>query len=153
MNKILCATDGSPASTEAVELAVELAKDNDAHLFVIYVVPAFDVIPMSGLGLGGAVPREPTGSDYEVLEDARDIAERDGLFGVTTELLRGRAADEIVAYADNIRADVIVIGSRGHGTFASALLGSVSREVISQSRRPVTLVRARAQTTAGLVAA
>jgi nucleotide-binding universal stress UspA family protein len=50
--------------------------------------------------------------------------------------------DEIVSYADTIDADLIVIGSRGHGAFLNALLGSVSRGVLHEARRPVLVVRA-----------
>ena len=58
-----------------------------------------------------------------------------------TQMLRGETVDELVAYADTIDADLIVVGSRGHGTIASALLGSVSRGVLSEARRPVLIVR------------
>jgi nucleotide-binding universal stress UspA family protein len=56
-------------------------------------------------------------------------------------LLRGEAVDEIVAFADVIDADLIVVGSRGHGTVASAVLGSVSRGVLREARRPVLVAR------------
>jgi nucleotide-binding universal stress UspA family protein len=57
-----------------------------------------------------------------------------------TELLVGNPADEIVAYADSKDVDMIVIGSRGHGAIASALLGSVSHAVLHEARRPVLVV-------------
>jgi nucleotide-binding universal stress UspA family protein len=59
----------------------------------------------------------------------------------TTKLLRGDTVDEIVAYADNLDVDLIVVGSRGHGALAGALLGSVSRGVLSESKRPVAVIR------------
>jgi nucleotide-binding universal stress UspA family protein len=46
-----------------------------------------------------------------------------------------------VAYADSIDADMIVVGSRGHGRLASALLGSVSRAILREARRPVLVIR------------
>ncbi len=64
----------------------------------------------------------------------------------TTHLLVGDAAREIAAYADSQDADMIVVGSRGHGAIASALLGSVSRGVLRESKRPVLVVRGRAAT-------
>jgi len=59
-------------------------------------------------------------------------------------LLRGDTVDEIVAYADSHDVDLIVVGSRGHGGLASALLGSVSRGILGESKRPVLIVRAAA---------
>jgi nucleotide-binding universal stress UspA family protein len=72
------------------------------------------------------------------------MAERLAVFGVVVGialLLQGHPADEIVAYADSIGADMIVVGSRGPRGVASPLLGSVSRDVLTESRRPVLVVR------------
>ena len=57
-------------------------------------------------------------------------------------LLRGDTVDEIVAFADSHDVDLIVVGSRGRGAIAGALLGSVSRGILGESKRPVLIVRA-----------
>jgi nucleotide-binding universal stress UspA family protein len=87
-----------------------------------------------------ALPHEPTQHDRACLDDALRRAEELGV-DAKTRLLAGQPADEIVAYADSIDADLVVVGSRGHGAVASALLGSVSRGVLHESRRPVLVVR------------
>jgi nucleotide-binding universal stress UspA family protein len=143
MNRILIATDGSPSADEAVHFGLELAADQDANVTFVHVVPALDVVPMSGFGLTGAVQHELTERDTEVLEDAFARAEEADVTACT-RLLRGDPTDEIVAYADSIDADLIVVGSRGHGTVASALIGSVSGGVLREARRPVLVVRGAA---------
>jgi nucleotide-binding universal stress UspA family protein len=151
MKKILIATDGSASSAEAVQFGVELAEENDAEAIFVHVAPAADILPMANYGLGGVLPRVPhevTEYDRISLEDAEQIAVEHGL-RASTRLLVGDAVDEIVACADTEDADMIVIGSRGHGALASALLGSVSRGVLSESKRPVMIVRGQAAVAAG----
>ncbi len=56
-------------------------------------------------------------------------------------MLRGRAASAIVDDARDFGADLLVVGSRGHGTIASLLLGSVSSEVVDHASCPVLVAR------------
>lgn len=151
--KILVATDGSPPSAEAIEFGLELAAEHDAALIFVHVAPATDVLPMAASsGMAGGVPRVPhevTDHDRASLEDAEQTATEHGV-RATTKLLVGNTVDEIVAYADNQAVDMIVVGSRGHGTLASTLLGSVSRGVLSESKRPVIIVRGQAAALAGV---
>jgi nucleotide-binding universal stress UspA family protein len=69
-----------------------------------------------------------------------ELAEEHGL-SARSRLLVGDAAKKIVEYADLIDADLIVVGSRGHGAISSALLGSVSRGILHAATRPVLIVR------------
>jgi nucleotide-binding universal stress UspA family protein len=143
MNRILVATDGSASSSEAVELGVELAAEHMSELIFVHVVPALDVVPSTVFAIGGAFPHKPSRYDRELLEDAAVLAASHGVVA-TTALLAGDTVDEIVAFADSHDVDVIVVGSRGHGTLATTVLGSVSRGVLRETKRPVLVVRAAA---------
>ena len=141
MNRILIATDGSPAARHAVDVGLELAKHEGAAVAVVHVAPLTDLTSMNGFGLVGHVPYEPTPSDSAMLDEVVDAAERAEV-PVISKLLRGEAVAEILSEADSLDVDLIVVGSRGHGALASALLGSVSRGVLTRSKRPVLVVRA-----------
>jgi nucleotide-binding universal stress UspA family protein len=140
VKRILIATDGSPPAREALELGLELAAEQSAEAVVVHVVPLLDVVPTTGFGTIGALPHTPSTSDRAPLDEASMLAAAKG-FGVQTELLTGNPVDEIVAYADTIDADLIVVGSSGHGALASAVLGSVSQGVLHEARRPVLVFR------------
>lgn len=142
MEKILVATDGSQSSAEAVALAAELASEHAAELRIVHVVPILDVVPSVGFGaITAAFPHEVSAHDRELLDDALAVATAQGV-AATTEILRGDTVDEIVACADSHNVDLLVVGSRGHGAIASSLLGSVSRGVLGETKRPVLVVRA-----------
>jgi nucleotide-binding universal stress UspA family protein len=142
MRRILIATDGSPASEEAVHVGIEYAVTEAAEEIVfVHVVPAIDGM-FNGFGPGGALPHDIDDDDRAPLEEAQAEAEKRGVTS-RAKLLNGAdsTAGQIVAYAESIDADLIVVGSRGHGAVASTLLGSVSHGVLHQSTRPVLVVR------------
>ncbi len=144
MKRILIATDGSPSSREAVAFGVELAAEHEAELIFVHVVPTLDGVPAAGFGaIGGAFPHPVSEHDRTVLDEAAAVAAEHGVVS-TTAMLRGDTVDEIVAYADSSDVDLLVVGSRGHGAIASTLLGSVTRGILGESKRPVRIVRAQA---------
>jgi nucleotide-binding universal stress UspA family protein len=142
MRRVLIATDGSPSALEAVRFGLELAHEHEADVTFVHAVRATDWAAGSALGPMGAMPHEPTEADAEPLRAAVALAEELGVHA-DSKVLVGRPVDEIVAYADTIDADVIVVGSRGHGTVSTVLLGSVSLGVLHEAHRPVLVARGR----------
>lgn len=153
MTKILVATDGSLSALQAVELGLELAAEHEARLIFVHVAPNFEVLPFPVTGIGSApvkVAREPDDHDLDPLREAARLAEERSLPS-ETRLLMGDPAKKIVELADSIRADLIVVGSHGHGVFSSALLGSVSLGILHRAKRPVLIVREARQPAGALV--
>ena len=151
MNRILIAVDGSPAANVAARFGIELAAEHDAYAVFVLVAPEVDVVPTGGFGLTAHLPHELTALDRKPLDDALALAAEAGV-DARAELLRGDPVDEIVAFADSFDADLVVVGSRGHGALASTLLGSVSRGVLREARRPVLVVRGVAERQPGFAA-
>lgn len=142
--RILVATDGSDPAAIGLEQGRDLATLSHGQIRIIAVLP-----PTSEL-FGGAWPPEMI-IDPEPLERAacaqleakiRLEAERTPAdLAPSWTLRRGHPATEIVAEAVDWGADVIVVGSRGHGALATIVLGSVSEEVIDRSPVPVLVAR------------
>jgi nucleotide-binding universal stress UspA family protein len=76
-----------------------------------------------------------------VADDAAQKLREAGV-DILVEVLEGPPANAILNVADVRQCDLIIVGSRGHGSLASLLLGSVSHRVLSHARVPVMVVRA-----------
>ncbi|MFG2943993.1 universal stress protein [Streptomyces adustus] len=81
-----------------------------------------------------------------VADAVRTLAERHPDLEVTADVLEGDAAESLVAAAAD--AELLALGSRGHGAVVGFLLGSVGQQVIAEAVRPVVLVRAGDQAAA-----
>jgi nucleotide-binding universal stress UspA family protein len=139
MTTIVIATDGSTQAREAVEYGLDLAAEEHADAVLLQVMPPVDWARLDRGGVVHPLSEVMRLQRAPALEDAERRAFERGV-AAKTEVVAGNPADEIVAYADSIGADLIVIGSRGRGAVAGALLGSVSRDVLHESRRPVIVV-------------
>jgi nucleotide-binding universal stress UspA family protein len=85
------------------------------------------------------LPVEDRAGARRVADDASERARHAGIATITIVAV-GDPATEIAAQAEKLRADLVVVGSRGLGAVSGALLGSVSSALIRRSRVPVTVV-------------
>ncbi|HVP95811.1 universal stress protein [Methanoregula sp.] len=137
---ILVAIDGSKASDQAIERAVDEAKVWNARLHAIYVVET---------GLFSSLPSDNTVEImYRVLENegnaalekAKKTAAKNGV-ALITHLKQGHAGTEIVALAQKEKVDLIISGSHGKSKTDSILLGSVSTYIATHSTVTTMVVR------------
>ena len=146
LGRIVVAIDGSPSSSDAIELAVQMAIRHHSVVWFLHVAPLIDVEPSINVDAPAvALPHQSSRHERAILDDAAAIATSHGVVAQTA-LAAGNAAAEIVTFAAANDADVIMIGSHGHGLAASALLGSVSRRVLQTADRPVLIVRGAERT-------
>ena len=137
---VVIATDGSESARRAVRMALDLADRFDAAVRALYVVDAGNLraSPEEYRTVLEEALEAAGGEALSVVEEeAADAAGRE----VVTAVREGDPADEIVAYAKEVGADVIATGTRGrHGDHAF-LLGSVAEAVVRRSPVPVLTVR------------
>ena len=133
---ILVGVDGSPCAQAALEWAFERAVALDAPLTVVeaWSPPSTRFVP-AGLDLG-TIAR----TIHVELDDlVGDWRQKFPQVRVATEVHTGGAAAHLVAASAGAR--LVVVGSRGRGTVAGTLLGSVSQELIHHAHCPVAIVR------------
>jgi nucleotide-binding universal stress UspA family protein len=138
---ILVAVDGSTHAARALDEAVDLARAQRSRLTMISVAarPSWRYVagPYAGM--------MPTQEDVDQEADATLRTARDRIgddVPVTIVVGRGPVAAAILQRASAGAHDLIVMGSRGRGGAAAALLGSVSHDVLHHSRVPVLIVHA-----------
>jgi nucleotide-binding universal stress UspA family protein len=145
--RILVATDGSDCATVAVDLVAGIPWPTPVTIDVVQAVA-------SGVAVFGGpwppIPPVETGElDQAIREQAQQTldAATDRLAGegrtVEMHIAGGRAADVISTLAEEHGAELIVVGSRGHGTLETMLLGSTSAEVVDRAHVPVLVARGR----------
>ena len=140
---IVVGVDGSPGAKEALRFALEEAKFRQARLRVVHAWQ-FGYIGVTGIEGFSPLYGADLGElrhNAEVLLDAtlHDVIPDENSVAFERQVVEGSAATVLV---DESRgADLLVVGSRGHGGFAGLLLGSVSQQCSQHAACPVVIVR------------
>lgn len=138
LKSILVAYDFSDYSDKALECAIMLAKVFEARIWLIHVAdPEPDFV---GFGAGPDAVRKNVAN--ELKDDHRRlqlIAEgiEDNDIQITPISIQGSIVETINAQAQKLDADLIVIGHKGKNKLETALIGSVSKQIISSTSRSV----------------
>lgn len=153
INKILVASDGSEHAIHAASFAGELARTSQASVEVV-TVHSTEILNVQLLGVGawpGGVPASSVSVD-EIRENVEAAAKTE-VFEPAIKALGdlpsepecyqqwGHPGEIICERANDIKADLIVIGSRGRSIFTKLMLGSVTIQVLNHADCPVTVVR------------
>jgi nucleotide-binding universal stress UspA family protein len=146
IKRILVATDGSATAQAAMAWAADLAAPLGAEVVVISVIDIAALYP-GALYLPVSEEQMRERLDKE-LNDAWTERMRDRGVPFRTLLGEGNPAAVIVKTAVAEKADLIVMGSRGHGGFTELLIGSVAHHVTHHARTPVVIVPPSAVTAA-----
>jgi nucleotide-binding universal stress UspA family protein len=133
---VVITTDGSASGERAVETAADLAARFDAEVHALYVVDESKVE-----ALPDHLHEEVLEALYEQGETALAAVAATVPAPIETAVREGRPAQQILAYAREIDADMVATGTRGRGGEHSFLLGSVAEAVVRTCPVPVLTVR------------
>jgi len=141
--KVLVPIDGSKHSTEGLRVAAHFAKTNKAKIFIINVIPSVADIDLElSASERDKLLESLKRRGEDLLAKAKDQMKVNGVTDINTVLVTGDSpAQEIVAFAEKEKTDLIVIGSKGKSATARFLLGSVASKVVKYSHCCVYVVK------------
>ena len=141
--KILVAIDDSEISVNVIQQAAQLAKALNSEITVVEVMALDPYLADTYIRLGQSndLIERVRGYVQENLAKAEQKFEELGLT-VATQVLEGFSVpQEIIGAAQNLGADLIIMGSHGRTGFKKFILGSVAQKVLGESHIPVLIVR------------
>lgn len=146
VSKILIAVDGSTHSRMAVKLGSEIAAALHADVMLLHVV-WHDKVPKamaefaSTEQIRGTEIDKLMGAAQKFFDHEAETARTMGVENVAVQVERGPIARTIIATAEQTKADMIVLGSRGLGDMGGLLRGGVSHRVEALAKCPVLTVK------------
>lgn len=141
MIRILVPVDGSENATRAVEYVIGLARTlKDEYIHVVTVRDPMDSLQVHRFWTAEQIHEYQQQSGNAILEPERKRFENAGI-ACTTHIVVGESAQTIVKTAQELNCNLIVMGTRGMGSIANLLMGSVATKVVHLASIPVTLVK------------
>ena len=151
---ILVPTDLSSNAVHAFKHAIMMARRNKARLHLLHVIPEVDASMrsyISAMMVKGSLNRFESEHEEQarlaIQKELREFAEQEladhpeDLQRIASiAVIHGHPVAEILKTADQLDADVIVVGSHGKGSVEYAFLGSTAEKVLRKSRRPVFVI-------------
>ena len=135
--RIVVGVDGSEPSMAALRWAIRQAKQTGSSVDAVIAWRVPSGYGLAPIGDGGV---DFEGDAKKILADAlSEVGGTESNVVIRPAVVEGHPADVLVWSARG--ADLLVVGSRGHGGFTSALLGSVSRHCVHHASCPVLVIR------------
>lgn len=138
---VVVGTDGSDSSLRAVDRAGQIAAGANARLIVTTAyfpqsedARAADLLKDEGYKMSGNAPI------YAILREAKERAKAAGAENIEEKAVVGAPVDALVELAEEVNADLLVVGNVGLSTIAGRLLGSVPANVARRSKTDVLIV-------------
>jgi len=140
IKRILVPTDGSDPSMRAAEFAIKLAEHFNSEIVAIYVIDRVILEEITRIHDRHELEEEIKKKAERCLNYIIRSAEKKGL-RARSILVEGQPHDQIVRYAKSLKADMIVMGSKGRRGMNRILIGSVAERVIEYAPCPVLVIR------------
>ena len=138
---VVVGTDGSDSSLRAVDRAAAIAAQSGAKMFIATAyfpqhddARAADLLKDEGYKTTGAAPI------YAILKEAHERAQAAGAKDVEERSIVGAPVDALVELAEEVDADLLVVGNVGLSTITGRLLGSVPANVSRRAKTDVLIV-------------
>lgn len=141
--KILVAYDGSSHSEIALKKAAEFMAANDrvkTHVVHVLEPPHTDLYALYGVNISQAMMKQMNEGAEQTLAEAKDLLS-DYKTNCSFKQLYGKVQQQILKYTEENDIELIIIGSRGLGTFKGMMLGSVSQFIVQQATCDVVVVK------------
>ncbi len=137
LKRILVPIDSSEIAERAIMQAIKVNRFGEAEIHIIYVADINRLAINAYLSTNVLNEIEKAGD--KILNKAADLFPES--MKVTKVYRTGDPAEAIEEYADEIKPDLIIMGSRGLGFVRGVLLGSVSKSVLEDAKCPVLIVK------------